>query len=140
MRELGLQARLVGAQRLLEDVALLGVHGFSLGAKPPGIQRGELERDALDLGVAPLAALGLRVDPLGQRVDVLRLPGDALGLRGDVGQHLRDLPRQFGRAQALQNFGFERLRIEHVCIVQANIGVVIGAFSACGRAVFLVVF
>ena len=50
---------LVGSQGLFEDVTLLGVHAFGLGAELPGLQPGELERDALDLGVAPLDGLGL---------------------------------------------------------------------------------
>ena len=48
-----------GGEGLLEDLALLGVHALGLGAEPPGLQPGELERDALDLGVAPLDGLGL---------------------------------------------------------------------------------
>ena len=127
--ELGLQARLVGGEGLLEDLALLGVHALAPGAEPPGLQLGELERDALDLRVAPLDALGLRVDPLAQRIDVL-------GLLPDVGQHLRGQRRQFGRAQTLQVFGFGQLRIEHVGILQANVDAVIGAFSDCIRARF----
>ena len=92
-------------------------------------RRGELERDALDLRVAPLDALCLRIEPLALRVDVLAL------LR-DVGQHLRGQRRQFGGAQTLQIFGFGQLRIEHACIVQANIDAVIGAFSDCCGASF----
>ena len=45
---------------------------------------------------------------------------DVLGLLPDVGQHLRGQRRQFGRAQTLQIFGFELLRIEHVRIVQGR--------------------
>ncbi len=110
--ELGLQTRTVGGEGLLEDIALLGVHALGLGAEPSSLQLGQLERDALDLGVAPLDTLGLRAHPRVQRVDVLGLLGDVLGLRGDVGQHLRGQPRQFGRAQTLQIFGFGQLRIQ----------------------------
>ena len=46
--------------------------------------------------------------------------------------------RQFGGAQTLQIFGFEQLRIEHVCILQAGIGTVIGAFLDCSGTVFAV--
>ena len=92
--ELGFQARLVGGEGLLEDIALLGVHALGLGTVPPGLELGELERDALDLRVAPLDALGLRVDPFVQRVDVL-------GLLPDVGQHLRCQLGQFSGAESL---------------------------------------
>ena len=57
--ELRLQAGLVSSQRLLEDAALLGVHGLGPGAELPRLEPGELKRDALDLGVAPLDGLGL---------------------------------------------------------------------------------
>jgi hypothetical protein len=131
--ELSFQARLVGGEGLLEDLALLGVHALGLGTEPPGLELGELEGDALDLGVPPLDALGLRVDPLVQRVDVL-------GLLPDVGQHLHGQSRQFVRAQTLQIFGFELLRIEHVRIVQGHIDAVIGACLDCRGAVFALGF
>ena len=92
--ELSFQARLVGGEGLLEDVALLGVHALRLRTEPPGLELGELERDALNLRVAPLDALGLRVDALVLRVDVL-------GLLPDVGQHVRGQLGQFGGAQSL---------------------------------------
>jgi hypothetical protein len=57
--ELGLQVGLVGGTGLFEQRALLGVHGFGLGTELPGLEPGKLERDALDLGVAPLDGLGL---------------------------------------------------------------------------------
>ena len=85
--ELGLKARLVGRTRLLEDAALLGVHALGPGAELPGIEPRQLEREALDLRVASLDGLGLRVDALAQRIDVL-------GLLGDVGQHLRGQRRR----------------------------------------------
>jgi len=90
--ELSLQAGLVGGQRLLEDVALLGVHGFGLGTELPGLQAGQLERDALDLGVAPLDGLSLGVDAFVQCIDVL-------GLLPDVRQHLLCECGQFNSAQ-----------------------------------------
>ena len=62
--QLRLQAGLISGQCLLEDGALLGVHAFGPGPKLPGLQFGELERDALDLGIAPLDRLGIRVDAL----------------------------------------------------------------------------
>ena len=52
--ELGFQAGLVLGACLLEQRALLGVHRFGLGTELPGLQPGQLERDALDLGVAQL--------------------------------------------------------------------------------------
>jgi hypothetical protein len=57
--ELGLQVGLVGGTGLVEQRALLGVHGFGPGAEFPGLEAGKLEGDALDLGVAPLDGLGL---------------------------------------------------------------------------------
>ena len=86
--ELGLQAGLVGSERLIEERALLGVHGFSLRTELPGLQPGELEGDALDLGVAPLDALRLRVD-------ALALLADVFALLADVGQQLRRHLGQF---------------------------------------------
>ena len=72
--ELGLQAGLVGRECLLEDLALLGVHALALGAELPGLQPRQLQRDALDLRVAPLDRLRLRVDALALRIDVFALP------------------------------------------------------------------
>ena len=79
--ELGLQAGLVGSTGLLEQRALLGVHGLGLGAELPGLKARQLERDALDLGVAPLDALRLRLD-------ALALLADMFALQANVGQHL----------------------------------------------------
>ena len=111
--ELGLKARLVGGQRLLEDVALLGVHGFSFGAELPGLQPGQLERDALDLRVPPLDGLGLGVD-------ALALLADVLALLSDVGEQLRGDCAQFTRAQRLEVLGFDRLHIEHAALLNAR--------------------
>ena len=111
LRELGLQAGLVGGQRLLEDLALLGVHAFGLGTELPGLQPGELERDALDLGVAPLDGLGLAVD-------ALVLLADVSALLTDVEQHLRCECGQFDAAQGFEVGGFDRMHVEHVAIVQ----------------------
>ena len=80
--ELGLQAGLVSGQRLLEDVALLGVHGLGLGAELPGLQPRQLEGDALDLCVTPLDGLRLRFDPF-------VLFADVFSLLANMGQHLR---------------------------------------------------
>jgi hypothetical protein len=107
--ELRLQARVVGGEGLFEDLALLGVHGFGLGTEPPGLELGELERDALDLGVTPLDALGLRVELLGLRVDVL-------GLLPDVGQHLRRQLGQLSGAERLEISVFDRMQIEHAAL------------------------
>ena len=62
--QLRLQAGLISGQSLLEDGALLGVHALGLGAKLPGLQSGQLERDAFDFRVAPLDGMGIGVDAL----------------------------------------------------------------------------
>ena len=98
--ELGLEAGLVGSARLIEQRALLGVHGFGSGAELPGLEASELERDALDLGVAPLDGLGLRVD--------------ALALLTDVSQHFLGHGGQCFGAQTAKVLGFEVAHIEHV--------------------------
>ena len=69
--KLGFQAGLVGGQRLLEDLALLGVHALGLGAELPGLQPRQLEGDALDLRVAPFDRLQLRINALALFNDVL---------------------------------------------------------------------
>ena len=79
--ELGLEVGLVGGTSLVEQRALLGVHGFGPGPELPGLEAGKLKRDALDLGVAPLDGLGLRVD-------ALALLADVFALLGNVSQHL----------------------------------------------------
>ena len=71
-----------------------------------------------------------------RRIKLLALLANVFALLRDVGQHLRGQRRQFGGAQTLQIIGFGQLRIEHVCIVQANIDAVIGAFSDCFWTVF----
>jgi hypothetical protein len=86
--ELRLQAGLVGSAGLFEQRALLGVHGFGLGTELPGLEAGELERDALDLGVAPLDGLGLRVDALALLTDVLVALVELLALLGNALEHL----------------------------------------------------
>ena len=86
--ELGFETRLVGGTRFLEERALLGVHGFSLGAELPGLQSRQLERDALDLRVTPLDGLRLRVD-------ALALLADVFALLANEGQHLRRHLGQF---------------------------------------------
>jgi hypothetical protein len=58
--ELLAQARLVLGQRLLEQAALLGVHGLGLGAELPALERGQLEGDLLDLGLAQAISRSLR--------------------------------------------------------------------------------
>ena len=115
--QLRLQARLVLGQRLLEHAALLGVHGFGLGAELPSLQPRQLEGDLLELGVLELDGLLVLLD----------LPG----LRGNVLQHAG---RHFGhcaRAQSLEVLGLERLHIEHARIVRMRTGCAIGASSDC---------
>jgi len=90
--ELGLEAGLVAGAGLIEQRALLGVHTFGPGAELPGLEAGKLERDALDLGVAPLDGLGLRVD-------ALALLADVFTLLGNVSQHLLGHGGQVFRAQ-----------------------------------------
>jgi hypothetical protein len=111
--ELGLQAGLVSGQGFFEDVALLGVHGFSPGAELPGFQARQLERDAFDLRVAPLDGLRLGVD-------APALLADVAALLVDVSQHLRGDGGQFARAQRLEVLGFDRMHVEHAAIVQAQ--------------------
>jgi hypothetical protein len=81
-----------------------GTRPHRLGAELPGLQPGELERNALDLGVAPLDGLGLRADSLGLSVDVL-------GLLGSVGQHLRCEVGPIARAECLQVLARARIYI-----------------------------
>ena len=69
--ELGLQAGLVGSTGLLKERALLGIHGLGLGAELPGLEPGEFERDALNLGVLELDRLCLGLDALALLSDVL---------------------------------------------------------------------
>jgi hypothetical protein len=91
--QLRLQAGLIGRQCLLEDGALLGVHALGLGTKLPGLQSGQLERDAFDLGVAPLDGMGVGVDAFGLR-------GNMLALLADLGQQLLCKRCQFARIQS----------------------------------------
>ncbi len=62
-------------QGFFKDAQLLGVHALGLGAEFPGFEPSQLERDAIDLRVAPLDGLGLGVN----------VPA----LLADVRQHLR---------------------------------------------------
>ena len=109
--ELGLQAGLVSGQRLLEDVALLGVHGLGLGTELPGLQPRQLEGDALDLCVTPLDGLRLRFDPL-------VLFANVFALLANVGQHFRCNDGQFASAERLDILSCDRMYIEHAAIVQ----------------------
>ena len=68
---------------------------------------GQLERDALDLGVTPLDGLGLRVD-------ALALLADVFALLGNVSQHFLGYGGQVFRAQTAQVLGFEVAHIEHL--------------------------
>ena len=94
-QQLCLQAGLIFGQRLLEHLALLGVHAFGLGAEPVGLQAAQLERDAFDLHILEL--------------DRLRLACDELGLLADTGQHLRGDLGQRTRAQTLEVLCIESL-------------------------------
>ena len=113
--ELRLQAGFVGRQRLLEQLALLGVHGLGAGRELPRLQPRQLERDALDLGVLEFdgpVALG----------DLLALRRDSLALGMDLRKHLRGHFGQRRRAETVQVLGFEARgcecgRLEHVRIV-----------------------
>jgi hypothetical protein len=109
--ELGLQAGLVGGQRFLEQLALLGAHALGPGTKAPGLQAREFVRDALDFDVAPLDGLCLGLD-------VLALLADMPALLGNVRKHL---PSHFGQcteAQTVQVLGFEFVHVKHPPIVQ----------------------
>ena len=102
--ELRLKTCLIGRQRLFEQLPLLGVHALGLGTEAPGLQAGQLKRDALDLDVTKL--------------DGLRLRGDELALLADV---LQQRGRNFSQctgAQTLQVLGFEFVHVEHAPIVQ----------------------
>jgi hypothetical protein len=105
--ELGFETGLIGSARLVEQRTLLGVHGFGLGTELPGLEPRQLERDALDLGVAPLDGLGLGVD-------ALALLADVFALLTDMGQHLLGRSSQCVGAQTMQVLGFEGTHIEHV--------------------------
>ena len=98
--QLGLQAGLVPGQRLLEQLALFGVHGFGLCAKTPGLQARQLEGDALELCVLDF--------------DVAYMALDVQALHADVGQHLVGHFGQGARAQALKVIGLEGLNIKHM--------------------------
>ncbi len=111
--ELGLQAGLVGGQRLLEQLALLGVHAFGLGRELPCLQARQLEGDALELGV-------LEFDGLVALGDLLALPVDSTALLADVLEHLCGHLGQRTRAQTLQVLGFEFVHVEHARIVQSQ--------------------
>lgn len=76
------QARLVLGQRLLEQAALLGIHGLELGAELPALEPGQLEGDLLDLGLAErgLAVLAPQKHvALGERLVALRKDTPMLG-------------------------------------------------------------
>ena len=122
--ELRLQVGLVGSTGLFEQRALIGVHGFGLGTELPRLEPGKLERDALDLRVAPLDGLGLRVD-------ALALLGDMFALLADVGQHLRSDCAQFIRAERLEVLRFDRLHIKHAALFKPEGQLNIGSSSNC---------
>ena len=74
--QLRLQASLVSGQCLFKEGALLGTHALGLGTKLPGLESGQLEGDALNLGVAPLDGLGISVDAFGLFSNVFTLLAD----------------------------------------------------------------
>ena len=104
--ELGLQAGLVGGPRLLEQLALLGVHAFGLGRELPCLQARQLEGDALELGVLEF--------------DGSVALGNLLALLADALEHLCGHLSQRTRAQTVQVLGFEFVHIEHARIVQSE--------------------
>ena len=109
--ELRLKARLVGGQRLFEQLALLSVHRLGAGGELPRLQPRQLERDALNLGVLEL--------------DGPVALGDLLALSTDVRKHLRGHLGQRCGAQTVQVLGLELrgrecVRLEHVRIVQSE--------------------
>lgn len=77
------QACLVLGQHLLEQAALLGVHGLGLGSELPAFEPGQLEGDLLDLG---LVQRDLAILALQQRIAL----GQLLFLRLQALQQLRD--------------------------------------------------
>ena len=86
--QLCLQAGLVFGQRLLEHLALPGVHALGPGSEPVSLQASELEHDAFDLHV---------LEP-----DQLRLLGDERVLLVDAREHLCGHPGPRIRTQALE--------------------------------------
>ena len=112
-RELSLQAGLVGGERLLEVIALLGVHALGLGAELPALQQRQPEGDVLDLRVTPLDGLRLRVDPLVLLANVSALFADVFALLANVSQHLRCDYRQFASAERFDVLDCDRVQIEH---------------------------
>ena len=78
--ELGLQTRFISGQGLFEQLALLGVHGLGACGKLPGLQTGQLEGDALDLGVFEFDGAVALGDDLIARGDLLALQDDLLAL------------------------------------------------------------
>jgi hypothetical protein len=104
--QLRLEVGLVLGQRVLEHLALLGVHRLGLRAELPGLQARQLERDAFDLGVLEL--------------DLAIAPGDVLVLGRERGLLGRQLCKQrcgnlgdCALAQTPEVFGLERVHVEH---------------------------
>ena len=104
--QLGLQAGLVLQQRVLEHLALLGIHRLGLGAELPALQACQLEVDLLQLGVAPcdVACLAL---------DLLILQIELLGLLRDVLEHLCGQCGDGVGRETLQVLGLELPHAEH---------------------------
>ena len=105
-RELSLQAGLVGGQRLLEQAALLGVHGLGLGAELPGPQLRQLEGDLLYLGVSPLDGLRLRVN--------------ALALLAKLRQQLPGKCLELAWLERLEVLGLDCIHVEHAALSNAR--------------------
>jgi len=109
--QLRLQAGLISGQRLLEERALLGVHAFGPGAKLPSLQARQLKRDALDLRIAPLDGLGLRVQ-------ALALFANVFALLPNMGQQLCRNFGPFTGVQSRKILGFQCMQIEHALTMQ----------------------
>ena len=103
--ELGLQAGLVGGQRLGEQLALLGAHALGLGTELPAPQLRELECDLLDPRVPPLDVLLRRTQPLVLRANMRGLLANIRGLLVDTRQQLRNQLIQFFSTQTLEVCG-----------------------------------
>ena len=103
-------AGLVLGHRLVEHLALLGVHRFGLGAEAPGLQARQLEGDLLELGV-------LELDGSILSCDVLVALVESLALLDQTCQHLLGHLRHHLSAQTAKVLGVGGAHIEHALSV-----------------------
>lgn len=129
--QLCIEIGFVFGQRRFEQLALLGAHRLGLRAELPTLQPGELEHDALDLGVLELdLAIPLRdVRVLGFERGLLG--GQLRAIGGQLRQQRRRKLVHGTLAQTLEVLGRERVHIEHEPIVCSPSTAAIGASSNC---------